>query len=558
MIDELDERQFNELFSKFIAGSASESDLKRLEPYKVDNAVIMAAGKSTRFAPLSFEKPKGLLEVKGEILAERQIRQLKEAGINDITLVVGYMKEMFFYLADKYNVKIVVNEDYCLYNNPSSLIRVASRLKNTYICSSDNYFSENVFEPYVWKSYYSAVYASGNTEEYCLEFDKEGRITSVSIGGHDSWYMLGHVYWDRSFSRAFSSLLERTYGEAKTKDELWEKLYLRHIAELPPLHIRKYGSEVIHEFDSLEELRSFDPHYINNTNSRILANICEVLKCEEKDVVDINAIKQGLTNTSFSFSVSGSKYVYRHPGVGTDEYIDRRSEYFSMEYARKLKLDDTFIYMDRKEGWKISHFISNAHTLDYHNDKEVVTALGMIRKLHDADIKSKYDFDIWKKTLEFVDKIHDKGRDDFADFNDLLDKMTKLYVFTEKDGVPKRLCHCDCCNPNFLVDEEGKMSLIDWECSGNDDPASDLGTFICCSDYSYEKALKVLAVYFGREPDSSELRHFLAYVSIASYYWYVWAIYQTSVGKDVGEYLYIWYKRAKFYCQKAIEIYNIQ
>ena len=41
------------------------------------NAVIMAAGMSTRFAPLSYEKPKGLWKVKGEILIEREIRQLK-------------------------------------------------------------------------------------------------------------------------------------------------------------------------------------------------------------------------------------------------------------------------------------------------------------------------------------------------------------------------------------------------------------------------------------------------------------------------------------------------
>jgi CTP:phosphocholine cytidylyltransferase-like protein len=47
----------------------------------------MAAGTSSRFAPLSYEKPKGLLKVKGEILIERQIRQLQEAGITDITIV---------------------------------------------------------------------------------------------------------------------------------------------------------------------------------------------------------------------------------------------------------------------------------------------------------------------------------------------------------------------------------------------------------------------------------------------------------------------------------------
>ena len=102
-----------------------------LEPYKVDNAIIMAAGISARFAPLSYEKPKGLFEVRGEVLIERQIRQLKEAGITDITVVVGYMKEAFFYLEDAFGVTIVVNPTYATRNNNGTLMQVADKLRNT-------------------------------------------------------------------------------------------------------------------------------------------------------------------------------------------------------------------------------------------------------------------------------------------------------------------------------------------------------------------------------------------------------------------------------------------
>lgn len=98
----------------------------------------MAAGTSSRFAPLSYEKPKGLLEVKGEILIERQIRQLREAGIREILVIVGYKSSQFMYLEDKYGVKIVMNEDYSIYNNTSSVMRVLDKLEDTYICSSDN------------------------------------------------------------------------------------------------------------------------------------------------------------------------------------------------------------------------------------------------------------------------------------------------------------------------------------------------------------------------------------------------------------------------------------
>ena len=93
----------------------------------------MAAGTSSRFVPLSTERPKGLLEVNGEVIIERQIRQLKEAGISDITIVVGYKAELFNYLKDKFDVSLVYNEDFRKYNNTSSVIRVLDRLGNTYI-----------------------------------------------------------------------------------------------------------------------------------------------------------------------------------------------------------------------------------------------------------------------------------------------------------------------------------------------------------------------------------------------------------------------------------------
>lgn len=521
----------------------------------------MAAGISSRFAPLSYEKPKGLLKVKGEILIERQIRQLQDAGISDITLVVGYMKEMFFYLEEEFGVNIVVNEDYYKYNNTSTLIRVLDKIDNTFICSSDNYFTENVFMEKPDFAYYSAEYAENETEEYCLTTDADDVINKVSIGGKNAWYMIGHVYFSHDFSVKFKEILKREYENSETRTHLWEDLYARYVDELP-MRIKRYKKGVILEFDSLDELREFDGHYINNTNSRILKNICKVLGCKEQDICDIKAIKQGLTNTSFYFTATNTKlgegkYVYRHPGTGTSDYINRESECFSMDVAKRLGLDDTFIYMDKKEGWKLSRFIENARTLDYHNDNQVEIALGMMQKLHKASIKSKYRFGTWDKSIEFVEKIRNKGRADFADFQNLFDMMETLYKLTKSDGVEERLCHCDCYDPNFLLDENDKMYLIDWEYSGNDDPATDLGTFICCSDYTEEEALEVIKKYIGHEPCDVELRHHYAYVALAAYYWYVWAIYQTTVGNNVGEYLYLWYRMAKNYCKKAMPMYLI-
>ncbi len=80
-------------------------------------------------APLSFERPKALIEVRGEILIERQIRQLREAGIEEIVIITGYMAEQFEYLKEKYKVILIHNPDYLIRNNNSSIYAARNYLK---------------------------------------------------------------------------------------------------------------------------------------------------------------------------------------------------------------------------------------------------------------------------------------------------------------------------------------------------------------------------------------------------------------------------------------------
>lgn len=65
-----------------------------------------------RMVPINTEMPKGLLEVNGEPLIERIIKQLHEVGIKEIYVVVGFMKEKYEYLIDEYGVELLVNADY--------------------------------------------------------------------------------------------------------------------------------------------------------------------------------------------------------------------------------------------------------------------------------------------------------------------------------------------------------------------------------------------------------------------------------------------------------------
>lgn len=270
----------------------------------------MAAGTSSRFVPLSSERPKGLLKINGEILIERQIRQLKEAGISNITLVVGYKAELFDYLIEKFDVSLVYNEDFQKYNNTSSIIRVLDRLSNTYICSSDNYFPQNVFLEEPSESYYSALYAEGQTKEYCLSTNDNDYIEGVTIGGQDSWYMVGHVYFSYDFSRKFREILTHDYEDESTRKGYWEDVYIKHIGELPKMKIHRYKEHEVEEFDSLDELRLFDKSYLKDTRSSILKDIACQLNCSEDELHSFINIPHRDVYVHFSFAKGDDIFEY--------------------------------------------------------------------------------------------------------------------------------------------------------------------------------------------------------------------------------------------------------
>lgn len=538
------------------SGRLSTKGERELDQHKVDNAVILAAGLSRRLAPISYEQPKGLLMVRGEVLIERQIEQLQHAGISDITIVVGYKKELFFYLEDKYGVSIVVNEEYASRNNNSSIMAVKEKLGNTYICSSDDYFTENPFRPYVWKAYYAAQFAEGLTEEWCMRTGAGQRIVGVTIGGTDAWYMIGQAYFDRAFSQHFLEVLEAEYDLPTTASKLWEQIYVDHIDEFD-MRMKKYPAGSIYEFDFLDELREFDPYFLQNINSKIFDNIEAVLHCDKNDVHDVYPLSQGLTNLSCHFRVGESEYVYRHPGVGTEELIDRYAETTAQRVGAMLGLDDTFIFEDEDEGWKISRFIKNSRPLDPHDPAQLKRAMEMAAQLHEQNVSVERHFDFYDESLRYEELIGGKAVvDQIPGYAEMVEKAARLKCFTEADDAPICLTHNDFFYLNFLLDENDRYYLIDWEYSGMSDYASDFGTFVVCSQLTEDEALKALEYYFGRMPTGAELRHNLAYVAFAGWCWYNWSIYKESRGENVGEWFYIYYKYAKRYIDEALALYE--
>lgn len=537
------------------------------------NAIILAAGKSSRFAPFTYEKPKGLFRVKGEILIERQIEQLQQAGIKDISIVVGYMKEKFFYLEQKYGVKLIANNEFGKKGNLYSLYVAREHLANTFICCADHYFVNN---PFMYEnlencSYRACTYQTGKFREFAVECSDADVITTVDVGGTDSLAMVGHAYMNEKFSEKFRNLMEKEIIDFGVASMFWEEFYAKHINQLT-FYKREFEPDQILEFDSIEDLRDFDSEFLINVDSEIIANICNTLHCHPNDIKNISVINAGLTNVSFAFTVENMpklinessvvKYVYRHPGGTAGNLIDRQTELFAQTSARNIGIDNSFIHMELS-GWKVSYYVNDAKNCNFEEyDDQLSTAMEYLHKLHsvkpNGTVKIFDNVAEGKKLMEIASATKGHLKKEFAD---IITKVDRLYSFVKADaerlGYGLVLCHNDTYEPNYLYDDKGKIYLIDWEYAGLNYAANDIGCILCRYDWTDEQIERYLKAYVGRKLTDDEHRYYMAFLPISAFYWFCWGLYKGSVGDDDSFFFLPSYRNLVRFIDKALESYEI-
>ena len=526
-----------------------------LDPYRTKRAVILAAGAGGRLAPLSYERPKAMFTVRGEVLVERLIRQLNEAGIEDISVVVGYRKDEFFYLAQKFGVRIIVNADYAESNSAASLYLARDAMSCAYVCASDQYFTQNPFSPYEYTSFASATVLPGPTTEQVLACDKKRYLACVADSAKGGLFLQGPAYFAAPEAAAFATALEAEHARPEAREKHWESVIAAHLADVRVL-AKENEPGALFEFNDINDLCVFDADFMSNVDSDILDNICRTLDCTRDEIVDVETAKAGLTNLSVLFCVRGTTYVYRYPGPGTSAIINREAEAYSLGVAKKLGLDETYVYEDPHEGWKISRFIHGCTPFDYRNDAHVAGALAIGRKLHESGEVSPWSFDNWDEAVNIIKILKDAEYPLPSDFEELFAQVEELSRFVAAESGAPVLCHNDFYGPNFLVKGD-TMQLIDWEYSAMGDYASDIGNFIAQgSGYTVEESIACLDKYFGRTPTDAEVRHCMAMTALVGYYWYVWAIFKGMQGNPVGEWLYLWYQSARTFSAWALPRYR--
>lgn len=541
-----------------------------LDQNRVDGALIIAAGFGSRFVPLTFETPKGLLEVFGERMIERQIRQLHEAGITDITIAVGYLKEKFEYLIDKYQVKLLYNPEYSHKNTLATIYHARQILqgRNMYILASDNWMRHNMYHAYEGGAWYSSSYMEGDTSEWCLDFNKKGRILEVTVGGHDKWVMYGPAFFSKAFSEQFLPVLEGYYELPGTEQFYWENVYMEMLSgeaakRLPGLSeaareidmdINRRPADEVYEFENLEELRRFDIKYQHHSDNEAMELVSRVFEVPESEITEIRCLKSGMTNKSFLFKIKGRHYICRIPGPGTELLINRKQEKAVYDALGELGITEKIIYFNGDTGYKIAEFYEGSHNADAKNRAEIARCMALVRKFHKAGLKVEHSFD-FRERISFYEKLcRAHGDILFDDYSEIRLCMLRLLDELDSLGHEKVLSHLDPVVDNFLILPDGEIRLIDWEYAGMCDPLADVAMCAIYSYYNEEETDSLIRMYLDSEPSEEERFTIYAYMALGGFLWSLWAIYKAALGEEFGEYTIIMYRYAKQYYKKCSAI----
>jgi len=215
------------------------------------NAIILAAGMGMRIRPLSENIPKSLIPINGVPIIEQQIRMLKSSGIDEIIIVIGYLAEKFTYLKSKYNVKLIINEQYSKYNNIYSLFLASEEFGNSYVLEGDVYIRKNCINVSLKQSAYYAVYKENYVHEWGLVTDQSGCLSEICIGQGTGLIMSGISYWNQPDANLIKSKIEEKIRLGFFEDLFWDCIVLDNLLHLK---IDVFQTEGIYEIDLQKDI----------------------------------------------------------------------------------------------------------------------------------------------------------------------------------------------------------------------------------------------------------------------------------------------------------------
>lgn len=239
----------------------TQKGILALEPYKVKKAIFIAAGFGSRMVPVTLNTPKPLVRVNGVRIIDTLLDAVIEAGIEDITIVRGYLGEQFDQLLYKYPmIKFVENPAFNDANNISSTMCVRFDIDNAYILEADLLLSnKKLIKKYNYCSNFLGI-KMDRSDDWCFDV-KDGIIQTQKVGGVNVYQEVGISYWNTEDGKKLSSDIKETYDMPGGHERYWDQVPFVFFPKNYNVEIRECKKEDIVEIDTFKELQAIDSTY---------------------------------------------------------------------------------------------------------------------------------------------------------------------------------------------------------------------------------------------------------------------------------------------------------
>ncbi len=487
-------------------------------------AIILCANQAKK-------KPLSALTIQGKKHYERVVELLKFFNIDDITIACDQYNSNFFKKKPIYSIELVTS-DRCSSLHTLCSVTVDDSIDYILIIDGNILFDYKGIEALLDSTLDNAViianYRDFNSSTK-VELDN-GDISNIYINdvpdvnkemigltkiSYDTFIKIKSSY-DMGVDDKYENIIINNTNKIQAiyiDDFYWYELSDNY-------DIKKIENEVIPRLN-----RSFYGIKIEDEVKKIFEKITF------KKVSSISSLG-GMTNRNFIINSEEQLFVARIPGEGTQELIDRKTEYYNNNIASRINIDVKPIYFSELSGIKIVPYIINAETLNPDTiKKNIERCLNLLRLLHESEFLFAGMFDIEKEIEKYFLKLENKNF--YKDIELLKNKVEKIIVNYKTFDISYVSCHNDLVAENFILSNDDTY-IIDWEYSSRNDPLWDLASLIL--ENNFESIDNILSLYFGRKPNEEEKERLNCCIIFQDFLWVLWSIVKCESGVDYYHY----------------------